>query len=95
MTDKLTDEQLREWRTWLAGLMRWPPCNPQMIIALIEEVQVLRAADYASLRDHARIRNAALDEAAELVERMYPEADDLKDAVLALKTPEREDGGDT
>jgi hypothetical protein len=130
MTAHLTDEQLREWRTWLSGLMRWPPCDPQMIIALIDELLPSRdgiktesaALEWINERDRicARIRDAALDEAARVMRgipvdptnwkcryRTWPQIGDgdrsndseitkhcdaLADAVLALKTPEREDG---
>jgi hypothetical protein len=111
MTDKLTDEQLREWLASLAPLLGTNPvttyreirlideaieahracCDPQTIGGLIEDLLEWRALMYHMARRnklHGRIRNAALEDAVALTERMYPEADDLIDAMRALKADE-------
>ena len=73
-------------------------CDPQAIGGLIKELQAARlenAITPAELYEHsARIRNAALDEAARIA-RAYDlrtaEGAKIADAIEALKTPERED----
>jgi hypothetical protein len=79
-------------------------CDPQAIGGLIKELQAARlenAITPAELYEHsARIRNAALDEAAKVANGSAaldcrPEANAMAktiiERILALKTPERED----
>ncbi len=87
----MTDEQLREWRAEDPRILAL--IGTDVISEWIDELLDRRSSrEFLKEGGAARIRNAALDEAAKLAQRRVPEvggeAEIIAEAILALKTPE-------